>query len=372
MKQENNKIINNNSREYPMKTFYGNISPSNQKYKNPSIKLFPDLKHGYNNESPDFFRIDSIIENQTSYKNPYLNKVKTIDRDLYYKNNQTCIKHINLIDLVKSKRELSQNPKLLKKLNYSTDINILENTLHKEKSIVANKYKNLSSDFDNMDYLEKLKILNGEYLPNHHYLTKNSFDIKKINENQYRNSQGFTNINFKQNKNINDYDNDNVDYNFKDKDKYNDKDNDNDNQDKNIIYFKTSKNISNYQNNNPLSHSYSRINFHHRNFSQENNTFNIENLNLDFKNKSFRNTMFAFDKENIAKNININLNIKSNLNLDNIDKNKDKDLGLDREQLKKKNILRIRYPKNENEEENLCIKFIIYIYDKKIISNKFR
>ena len=30
---------------------------------------------------------------------------------------------------------------------------------------------------------KKIKNLNGEYLPNHHYITKNSFNMKKINEN---------------------------------------------------------------------------------------------------------------------------------------------------------------------------------------------
>lgn len=188
MKKKNDNIINNTSKEFPMKTFYGNISPQIQKPNKPIIKLFPDLRNGFNNESPDFFRMDSMKENELSYKNPYLNVVKTCDRSLFYKNNQNCIAHINQINKVKSKRELSQNPKIVRQLNYSTDINILENNLHKTKKCIPYLYKTLSSDFKNSDYLKKIKTLNGEYLPNNHYLTKNSFDMKLINENQIINS----------------------------------------------------------------------------------------------------------------------------------------------------------------------------------------
>jgi hypothetical protein len=345
MKQEKykNNTINLNSREYPMKTFYGNISPSNQKQKKSTIKLFPNLKNGYNNESPDFFRMDSMRENQTSYKNPYLNTVKTIDRSLFYKNNQTCIKHINLINLAKSKREFSQNTKILKELNYSTDINILENSIHKHSRIIPCRYKNLSSDFDNIDYIENIKILNAEYLPNHHYLTKNSFDLKKINEIQMRNSKGFTNINF----------NKNTFYNYKDNHNDNDKDNSNDDdkdKDKDN-YNKTLRIINrNQQSNN-------RINNHFRNFSQE----NMENF--DIKNKTFINDIISFDKENLNLNFNKEMNIdknkyknkNNNINekINNNDNENESNIEIE---IIKKNNNNTFYQRNINEEINICNK----------------
>ena len=67
MKKEKDLIINRTSQEFPMKTFYGNLNPITQKADRPIIKLFPDLRNGFNNESPDFFRMDSMRENETSY-----------------------------------------------------------------------------------------------------------------------------------------------------------------------------------------------------------------------------------------------------------------------------------------------------------------
>jgi len=188
MKKED-KIINASSNEFPMKTFYGNVSPKLIPEEKPCIRLFPDLRNGFNNESPDFFRMDSMKENMTGYKNPYLNVVKTLDRSLFYKNNQSCIDHINMINKIKSRKDLSQNPKIIKQLCFSTDIDKLENKLHKESKITPYLYKTLSSDFKNPEYLKKIKTLNGEYINNHHYFTKNSFNLKKINDSQLINSK---------------------------------------------------------------------------------------------------------------------------------------------------------------------------------------
>lgn len=195
MKKAEDKIINASSINFPMKTFYGNVSPQRELRDKACIRLFPDLRNGFNNESPDFFRMDSMKENMTGYKNPYLNVVKTLDRSLFYKNNESCIDHINMINKVKCRRDLSQNPKILKQLGFSTDINKLENKLHKESKTNPYMYKTLSSEFNNQEYEKKIKILNGEYLPNHHYLTKNSFNLKKINENQFVNTQSLNNLN---------------------------------------------------------------------------------------------------------------------------------------------------------------------------------
>ena len=193
MKTTEDKLINASSREFPMKTFYGNVGPQREIKDKACIRLFPDLRNGFNNESPDFFRMDSMKENMTGYKNPYLNVVKTLDRSLFYKNNESCIDHINMINKAKCRRELSQNPKIIKQLCFSTDINKLENKLHKESKTTPYMYKTLSSEFTNPEYENKIKILNNEYLPNHHYLTKNSFNFKKVNENQFFNNNNNNN-----------------------------------------------------------------------------------------------------------------------------------------------------------------------------------
>lgn len=303
MKKEKDVIINRTSQEFPMKTFYGNINPVRQKEERPIIKLFPDLRNGFNNESPDFFRMDSMKENETSYKNPYLNVVKTLDRSLFYKNNQSCIDHINMINKVKSKKELSQNPKILKQLCYSTDINILENNLHKESKIIPYMYRTINSDFENPEYYSKVKNLNGEYGINHHYLTKNSFNMKKVNNNQMLNTSNELNNNINDiktvitNGNINSS-NTNVNINFK----------------------YTNDNIGNLNTND--NEKVWNEDHKNKNFSTEekNNIKNINNNNINKNNSNsntkpinFMNTFMTFNKDKIEEN-DMERGVEKNLN----------------------------------------------------------
>jgi hypothetical protein len=307
MKKENDFIINRTSKEFPMKTFYGNVNPVNQKPDKPIIKLFPDLRNGFNNESPDFFRMDSMKENETSYKNPYLNVVKTVNRSLYYKNNQSCIEHIKLINKVKSKRELSQNPKILKQICYSTDINILENNLHKESKTTPYMYRTINCNFEDKDFVKKIKTLNGEYLNNHSFIIKNCFDMKKINENQISNND--INIDYTKNHNNNNYD-----------------------YGKNEGY----KNEGN-------------LNLEKMQLEENQNHNHIHNQNQNQnKPQGFRNTVFAFNKFNIKeikeddmeRGVEKNININYNLNMNN---NKNNNM----------NFMTMYHPKiNNNDKEN--------------------
>jgi hypothetical protein len=258
MKKENDFIINRTSKEFPMKTFYGNINPVNQKAHRPIIKLFPDLRNGFNNESPDFFRMDSMRENETSYKNPYLNVVKTVNRSLFYKNNQSCIDHIKLINKVKSKKELSQNPKILKQICYSTDINILENNLHKESKTVPYMYRTINSNFDDPEYVGIIKTLDKEYGKTHNFILKNSFNMNKVNENQmstYENNNNYNNNN---------------NYTF-----YNDRYKNEGSEEKKIPHDENDFNINNITNNNPP------IQKNFRNTTIAFNKFNKDNINED-------------------------------------------------------------------------------------------
>ena len=60
--------INSVSPDFPLAFKYSNISPIKTKPEKVTIKMFPEIKNGYNNESPDFLLIDSMKENKSTYK----------------------------------------------------------------------------------------------------------------------------------------------------------------------------------------------------------------------------------------------------------------------------------------------------------------
>ena len=60
------------------------------------------------------FRLDSMIENRNGYNNPFLDEVIKVDRSEEFKKMDFNRQQINLIDKIKSRREFSQNPKILR------------------------------------------------------------------------------------------------------------------------------------------------------------------------------------------------------------------------------------------------------------------
>ena len=108
-------------------------------YHNENIPVYSQIKekkHKKNisnirimvsNEHPDIFRIKGIKEG--GYKNPFLNEVLKVDRDEYFKKMQEIGKKIKLIDVIKSSRKFSQDPKYFSLINndeYSKRQNLVE------------------------------------------------------------------------------------------------------------------------------------------------------------------------------------------------------------------------------------------------------
>ena len=159
-------------------------------------KNISKLRIMVSNEHPDIFRIKGIKEG--GYMNPFLNEVLKVDREEYYKKIEEVGKKIKLIDIIKSSRKYSQDPKYLslinnddytnkKKLIEYSPLNInnekptftlsLENnknllntalrTLNKEKQRISRNYLQKNIDF------AKLKKIGDNFV-----IDQN--DIKKI------------------------------------------------------------------------------------------------------------------------------------------------------------------------------------------------
>jgi hypothetical protein len=132
------------SEDFPLpKAKYENIFIPTEK---PIIHIKKDEygKNCYNNESPDFFRLDTMTENKNGYKNPYLDEVISFDRNENFKKMDFNRNQIKLIDFIKSRREYSQNPKILKYIRTDFDITMQEkrerNLKERLEPKVINKY----------------------------------------------------------------------------------------------------------------------------------------------------------------------------------------------------------------------------------------
>ena len=95
----------------------------------------------YNNEVPDHMRLKTMKENERGYNNPFLSEVLKFDRSEQLKKINSAREQIKLIDYIKSKRELSQNPKILRYIRTEYDMEVQnkrdkvkEKTLEKPKS----------------------------------------------------------------------------------------------------------------------------------------------------------------------------------------------------------------------------------------------
>jgi hypothetical protein len=177
--------LNAISQDFPFKVNQCNISPIKTKENRPSLKIYTEIKNGFNNESPDFFRLDSMQENKLTYKNPYLEEVIPEDRSAFYKNMQKAKDQITIIDMIKSSRNFSQDPKVLKQFIAGVDdrdVIAKRNRvkLLREKAYEAEekkpKYQILANKEDNA-YMKALIKLNYDYSPKHNFLIKNSLNL---------------------------------------------------------------------------------------------------------------------------------------------------------------------------------------------------
>ena len=113
-------MINYISEDFPLpRAKYEKIKINHQ---NVPVKIRKNLSNFYNNELPDLFKLDTMVENKNGYNNPYLNEVIKLDRSEEFKKMNFNRKQIKIIDFIKSRREYSQNPDILKYIRSDFDI----------------------------------------------------------------------------------------------------------------------------------------------------------------------------------------------------------------------------------------------------------
>ena len=119
------------SKDFPFHVKYGNIIPEPNPKTVHKVRISPI--NYYNNESPSMFRLDSMVENKNGYNNPFLDEVLHIDRNEEFKKMDFNRQQINLIDKIKSRREYSQNPNILRYIRSEFDISMQEK---RERNII--------------------------------------------------------------------------------------------------------------------------------------------------------------------------------------------------------------------------------------------
>ena len=192
-------------------------------------KNYSNLRIMVSNEHPDIFRIKGIKEG--GYINPHLKEVLKVDREEYYKKINDISKKIKLIDLIKSSRKYSQDPKYLSLINNDdyikkkkfisfspinndksrnkcsislennkTLLNSALTTLNKDrirflrdntrKNIDLNKMKKIGDNFIiNQDDINKIKTINCDFNPDKSSYMANSNNYKileSLKENDFK------------------------------------------------------------------------------------------------------------------------------------------------------------------------------------------
>jgi hypothetical protein len=153
--------------------------PTKQEYK----KQCNDLRNSFNNESPDFFRLDAMKENPKMYKNPYLSEVIKFDRNEFFSDADKTRQHINFINEIKRRRDWSQNPNYLKMVKGCNDRAVIEKRNKIKTDPYIPKENHLNEEPNSEYYKSALKHIHYNYSPKHHYLVKKSLDLNNnINE----------------------------------------------------------------------------------------------------------------------------------------------------------------------------------------------
>lgn len=129
----------------------------------------------YTNETPDFFRLDSM--KLSGYRNPYLDGVLKVDRNEQLNKMNLNADQINLIDYIKSNRKFSQDPKILRYIRNEFDIEMEKKRQQisedRKKKKVENAYIININDINNYDkIIQKL----DKYTPRINYKMKRTID----------------------------------------------------------------------------------------------------------------------------------------------------------------------------------------------------
>ena len=177
----------------------------NKPINKPKHHITKSLQSFYfNSEAPDAFRLDNLKENKYSYKNPFYNEILPVDRNEAFKKMDFNAKQVKLIDFIKSNRELSQDPKILKYIRTDFDVEMAKK---REKLKHDNENKNNYSlknaiSYDNLKdrkiFEKGLSILKTD-IPKISFKYKNQIDnnnLEPILNNKYKISK-FDKENFK-------------------------------------------------------------------------------------------------------------------------------------------------------------------------------
>ena len=158
--------INAISEEFPLFNKYSNKSPIKTiKQEKPSIKMFTNIKNGFNNESPDFLRLDSMKENSHFYRNKFLSDIKTTDRSQFFKEDLNSVKEqIYHLKNIKENKSLSQNDKILRKIGSSYDTQLMKKR-NNEINSKLNENLNICESSKNKRFfeIEKIPKINFKY-----------------------------------------------------------------------------------------------------------------------------------------------------------------------------------------------------------------
>lgn len=175
--------INASSQDFPLVSLYGNKSPHHNKQEKSSKLQYP--LNCFNNESPEFFRLDSMKENKIGYRNPFLDEVIKVDRCEAFKKMEQNRDQLKLIEKIKSRREFSQDPTVLKYIRSSDEREMQEKRdrvlFERNNKIAFNPGYEITQE-NGDKFSEKLATLNYAYSPKIGYKIKSKLSLDNLEE----------------------------------------------------------------------------------------------------------------------------------------------------------------------------------------------
>lgn len=142
--------VNEISPDFPFHASHEAVQSLPLTHRTSLPKLHLNPTNCYNNESPSMFRLDSMTQNKNGYNNPFLDEVIRVDRSEEFKKMHFNKEQINLIDKIKTRREYSQNPKILRYIRNEFDISMQNkrdrNAMERKNPKTIHKYTLTDSD----------------------------------------------------------------------------------------------------------------------------------------------------------------------------------------------------------------------------------
>lgn len=179
------------SKDFPL--FHSNVIPIHVSYdeKHHTHKKSKDT-FIYTNEHPDIFRIDGMKEG--GYKNPYLEEVIKVDRSKQFKKLDFNRKQLNFLDFIKSNRQYSQDPKILRYIAKASDLEIHNKREQikrdREKALISNsvdRYKCIETEPSLDNRRQILRSLDG-HIPRMDYKMKGTINLETPEQDKANNT----------------------------------------------------------------------------------------------------------------------------------------------------------------------------------------